>query len=260
MELKIIFQLFLAVLLGALIGFEREWKRKSAGLQTYSLVALGSCIFTIASFQFLNILSDEEINFDPTRIIQAVATGIGFIGAGVIFFRKDRVEGLTTAAGLWATAAIGVAVGANFYFLAFVSTFLALVVLAGFGFLERKIIDKKLNKNKTDISDFNPSSPTEIPKRSLDKTSKTRAHVFVFGIVQGVFFRAETQRKAWELGIFGWVRNTENRGVEMVFEGDKEKVEKIIDWARRGPPAARVEKTDVVWEEYKGEFKNFEIR
>jgi len=145
MEIQIIFQLFLATFLGALIGFEREWKRKRAGLQTYSLVALGSCLFTLIGFYFFSAWS-RGVDFNPLIIIQAVATGIGFIGAGVIFFREDRVEGLTTAAGLWTVAAIGVAIGAGFYFLAIVSAFLAILVLAGFGLLEEKVISKKLER------------------------------------------------------------------------------------------------------------------
>jgi len=147
MEIQIAFQLFLATFLGALIGFEREWKRKMAGLQTYSLVALGSCLFTLIAFQFFfGSFIDKDINFDPSTIILAVATGIGFIGAGVVFFRENRVEGLTTAAGLWTVAAIGVAVGAGFYFLAVVSTFLAILILAGLGLLEEKVINKKLER------------------------------------------------------------------------------------------------------------------
>ena len=141
MELQIIFQLLLAVFLGGLVGCERELKRKQAGLQTYSLVALGSCLFTKLAFEFFNnFLVKSGINFDPSRVIQAVAIGIGFIGAGVIFFRgADRIEGLTTAAGLWIVAAIGIAVGANFYFLAVFATFLTIGILAGLGLLEEKI-------------------------------------------------------------------------------------------------------------------------
>ncbi len=142
MDIQIIFQLFLATVLGILIGFERKWKRKSAGPQTYSLVALGSCLFTMITFQFFESFLSNGINFDPSRVIQAVATGVGFIGAGIIFFRDDRVEGLTTAAGLWAIAAIGVAVGAKFYFLAIISSFLTFLILAGLGFLEEKVFSK----------------------------------------------------------------------------------------------------------------------
>jgi putative Mg2+ transporter-C (MgtC) family protein len=130
MEIEIILQLLLATFLGALLGLEREYKRKEAGLQTYSLVALGTCLFTLVSSQF--------IGFNPALI----AVGVGFIGAGVIFHRENSTQGLTTAAGLWVVAAIGIAVGAKFYFLAVFTTFLAILIFAGFGLLEGKIFKK----------------------------------------------------------------------------------------------------------------------
>lgn len=139
MELQIICQLFLATFLGALIGLEREYKRKEAGLQTYSLVALGTCLFTLISFE----LTKVEVSFDSSGIIQAVAIGIGFIGAGVIFRQVSGIVGLTTAAGLWTTAAIGIAVGVKFYFLAIFTTFLTILILAGFGALEEKSFKRK---------------------------------------------------------------------------------------------------------------------
>jgi len=143
MEVEIICQLLLAIFLGALIGLEREYKGKEAGLQTYSLVALGSCLFTIISFKlFKFFLNNPEVSFDPARIIQAIAVGIGFIGAGVIFRQDSSVIGLTTAAGLWSTAAIGIAIGARFYLLASFVTFLSILILAGFGLLEEKFLRK----------------------------------------------------------------------------------------------------------------------
>jgi len=143
MELQIIGQLFLATFLGALLGLEREIKRKEAGLQTYSLVALGTCLFSIISFELFNFfLLKSRISFDPSRIIQAIAIGIGFIAAGVIFRQPSGTVGLTTAAGLWATAAIGIAVGAKLYFIAIFTTLLALLILAGFGELEEKIFKR----------------------------------------------------------------------------------------------------------------------
>jgi len=87
-----------------------------------------------------------------------------------------------------------------------------------------------------------------------------RAHVIVRGKVQGVFFRANTRRVALEAGITGWVRNLpDGRTVEMVLEGPREAVEKVVCWAMRGPPAARVEELSVRFEPYRGEFKGFEI-
>ena len=143
MEIEIISQLLLATFLGALIGLEREYKRKEAGLQTYSLVALGACLFTVISFALFNsFLAKTGISFDPSRVIQAIAIGIGFIGAGVIFRQSSGIAGLTTAAGLWTTAAIGIAVGTGLYFLAIFTALLSLLVLSGFGLLEEKIFKK----------------------------------------------------------------------------------------------------------------------
>jgi acylphosphatase len=90
--------------------------------------------------------------------------------------------------------------------------------------------------------------------------SKIRIHIFIEGRVQGVFFRHSTLIKAQEIGIFGFVRNLPGGLVEAVFEGEEEKVNKITEWAKRGPSSAKVEKFNVNLEEHKGEFKDFEIR
>lgn len=137
---QIAFQLLLAVGLGAFIGFEREFKRKRAGLQTYALVSLGACIFAIIAFQ----LVDYKLQtIDVSRIIQAIAIGIGFIGGGVIFQRPSKIEGLTTAAGLWVAGSIGLAVGIKFYFLAVLATFFTISILTGLGVIEEKFFKKK---------------------------------------------------------------------------------------------------------------------
>jgi putative Mg2+ transporter-C (MgtC) family protein len=134
METEIFCQLLLATFLGALIGLEREYKRKGAGLQTFSLVALGASLLTVITLQFGS--------FNPA-IIQAIAIGIGFIGAGVIFRQPSGTVGLTTAAGLWTTAAIGIATGTGLYFLAIFTTLLVLLVLSGLGLFEEKIFEKE---------------------------------------------------------------------------------------------------------------------
>ncbi len=134
------YQLFLVVFLGALIGLERESKKKAAGVQTYSLVALGSCFFTILSFEMVRVFfKNSDVIFDPLRAVQSVAIGIGFIGAGAIFSQKGKIVGLTTAAGLWVVAAIGMAVGVRLYFLSTVVTFLTLLIFSGLGWVELKI-------------------------------------------------------------------------------------------------------------------------
>jgi putative Mg2+ transporter-C (MgtC) family protein len=137
MENEVFFQLILAVVLGGLIGLERELKKKGAGIQTYSLVSLGSCLFSLIAFSLGNLKI-----IDPSSILVAIAVGMGFIGAGAIFRGETQVFGLTTAAGLWTVAAIGLAVGAKFYSLAIFSTVLVLIIFYFFGLLEEKFFKK----------------------------------------------------------------------------------------------------------------------
>ncbi len=144
MNLEALIQLVIAVLFGAVIGLEREFKGKEAGLQTYSLVSLGSCLLIMIGISILDIFSSTSgVSFDPLRLILAVATGIGFIGGGVIIHKEAKVEGITTAAGLWAAAAIGVAVGVKLYFIAFTALILSTVILIGFGELEKHIFNNR---------------------------------------------------------------------------------------------------------------------
>ena len=89
---------------------------------------------------------------------------------------------------------------------------------------------------------------------------RIRVHIIVSGRVHGVFFRAETQEKAQQLGVTGWVKNLSEDRVEAVFEGERAKVEQMVEWAKKGPSGAIVNDLDLSWEEYRGEFTNFEIR
>lgn len=89
---------------------------------------------------------------------------------------------------------------------------------------------------------------------------KVRAHVHIGGYVQGVFFRYHTQELAQRLGVSGWVRNLRDGRVEAVFEGEREQVEEMVKFCRRGPPGARVTDVDIKWEGYRGEFSEFEVR
>jgi len=89
---------------------------------------------------------------------------------------------------------------------------------------------------------------------------KVRVHLMISGLVQGVLFRSNTREIARELRLTGWVKNLLDGRVEAVFEGEKEKVLKIIEWAKRGPELAQIENIEIKWEEYKGEFDDFEIR
>ena len=130
MPMEFIFRVFVAALLGGIIGFEREYRAKEAGLRTHFLVAMGSALFMILSqFGFESQLGMPTISLDPSRIASQVVTGIGFIGAGTIIFQKHVIKGLTTAAGLWVTSAIGLTCGSGMYLLAVTATLLVLLCL-----------------------------------------------------------------------------------------------------------------------------------
>jgi putative Mg2+ transporter-C (MgtC) family protein len=118
-----ILRLVVAALLGGLVGLERERLEWAAGMRTHALVSLGSALFMVVSiFGFSDILNEQHVILDPSRVAAQVASGIGFIGAGTIIFRREVVKGLTTAASIWAVAAVGLAVGGGMV--------LALLVLA----------------------------------------------------------------------------------------------------------------------------------
>ena len=137
-ELDFILRIFIASLLGGAIGLEREYRDKAAGFRTHFLVALGSALFmVISAYGFEGVLANafnSPIRLDVSRIAAQVVTGIGFIGAGTIILQKNAVRGLTTAAGVWVTAAIGMACGGGMYVLAVVSTALVLIGLEAFNY------------------------------------------------------------------------------------------------------------------------------
>jgi len=135
LQLDLIWQLALAAVLGAAIGFEREWRNHIAGLRTHALVSVGAALFTMAgAYGFVDIVKGDQI--DPLRVAAQVASGIGFIGAGAIIRHGRSVRGVTTAASLWMSAAIGVATGAGLTLIASAAVVVTLVVLIGFRVLE----------------------------------------------------------------------------------------------------------------------------
>ena len=151
MEYEFILRIFTAAILGGLIGLEREWRAQEAGLRTHFLVALGSAVFMIVSaYGFSDVQMDGMTSrWDVSRVAAQVVSGIGFIGAGTIIFRKQEnmVSGLTTAAGLWVTAAIGLACGGGMYVLATASTILVLFGLEAFNYFLHKIDKKRDEKH-----------------------------------------------------------------------------------------------------------------
>lgn len=134
-----ILRIFIAGLLGGLIGFEREFRAKEAGVRTHFIVALGSALFMIISqYAFSG-------QFDHARVAAQVVSGIGFIGAGVIIFQKNVVRGITTAAGLWVAAAIGLACGAGMYALATAAMLMTIICLETMHFVTRNYGERILS-------------------------------------------------------------------------------------------------------------------
>src|SRR5436853_1149546 len=139
-EHQIILRLVVAAVLGSIVGIERERLNWVAGLRTHMLVCVGSALFMIVSFcGFADVLGQEHVGLDPSRIAAQVVSGIGFLGAGTIVLRSKVVRGLTTAASLWTVAAVGLAVGGGLYVAAATTTGLIVVILAGLKPLERRL-------------------------------------------------------------------------------------------------------------------------
>jgi putative Mg2+ transporter-C (MgtC) family protein len=135
---SIVIKLLLAILLGGIIGFDREYMNKAAGLRTLILICVGSCLFTIFSIVITN--------GTPDRTASNIVTGIGFLGAGVIFKEDNRVKGLTTAASIWVTAAIGMGIGGGYYWASVIGAACTLLTLNVLTFLEESI--DKINQTR----------------------------------------------------------------------------------------------------------------
>jgi putative Mg2+ transporter-C (MgtC) family protein len=141
-------ELGLALLLSAAVGLEREIRQKSAGLRTYTLVGVGAALFMLISkYGFTDVLEANRVVLDPSRVAAQIVSGIGFLGAGLIFVRRDSVRGLTTAAGIWVTAAIGSAAGAGLPVLAALTAGVYFLVALGF-----PVVTRRLPRSATAIS------------------------------------------------------------------------------------------------------------
>src|SRR6202171_6487500 len=141
-ELVIIVRVLGAVVIGALIGFERTFHGRPAGFRTHALVCVASSllmIVTVYQNEWMTAMPADAIRTDPTRMAQGIMTGIVFLGAGVIFKECLTVRGLPTAASIWVTAAIGILVGIGFWFAAIVGAVAALIVLALFRYIESQL-------------------------------------------------------------------------------------------------------------------------
>jgi len=127
--LEYLFRIFLAGVCGAIIGYERKNRGKGAGIRTHIIVAIASALMMVVSKYGFNDLSfGEDFRLDPSRVASQIVSGVGFLGAGMIFVQKQTVKGLTTAAGIWATSGIGMAIGSGMYMLGVMTSLLILVI------------------------------------------------------------------------------------------------------------------------------------
>jgi putative Mg2+ transporter-C (MgtC) family protein len=140
-EEAVAFRLVLAVALGAVIGLEREYRARPAGLRTHMLTALAAAVFTLITFELLHDArkADAPGPADPIRVIEAVTAGVAFLAAGAIIQARGQVQGLTTGAAMWLAGAVGVACGGGYYSIALMATALALAILTIMAWLERRI-------------------------------------------------------------------------------------------------------------------------
>ncbi|TXI32474.1 MAG: MgtC/SapB family protein [Niabella sp.] len=180
---EILIRLSIACLFGALIGLERERKNWTAGLRTHMMVCVGACLIMIVSaFGFSDILQTDHVTLDPSRIAAQVISGIGFIGAGtILFFRQGTVHGLTTAAGLWTVAAIGLATGGGMYFAAGATAIIAIIILWALHPLE-KMFAKKFKQRILKIVTSQHVNNTDLLKNLINNFN---LKIESFNIIKG---------------------------------------------------------------------------
>lgn len=194
MAMEFVFRLFVAGVMGALVGLDREYRAKEAGYRTHFLVSLGSALIMIISQHgFDGVLHEVGVGLDPSRVASQVVTGIGFIGAGTIILHKQTVRGLTTAAGIWATSGIGLTIGAGMYVLGISATVLTLIGLEVLSLLFKKVGMKSLSvefsTNNKDIIDsvaksFNSKDFHIVSYQMNEKTDSDLTTYYVSMVVK----------------------------------------------------------------------------
>ncbi|KMY49677.1 MgtC/SapB family protein [Peribacillus loiseleuriae] len=206
MDISFITSLSLSGLLGAIIGLEREFRSKEAGLRTHFLVAVGSTLIMLVSkYGFTDIIQNDNIVLDPSRIAAQVVSGIGFLGAGTIIIQKQFVRGLTTAAGIWATSGIGLTIGAGMYTIGISAT---IFVLIGLEILSRvfknslhHIFSVKLKSNSKasieTVIDWFESNNIEITSYDCSEYLEENKTLYSFEI-KGKLKREKDKRKIYK--------------------------------------------------------------
>ena len=154
-------RLALAAFLGALVGIEREWRDRPAGLKTHMLVCIASATFAIVSMEFITmpIFDDMNVRMDPLRLVEAITAGVAFLAAGFIIVSGGQVKGITTGAGMWLSSAIGLACGLGMWPIAVLATFMAVVVFLVIG---RLAVAMKIKNPEDETS--------EAPKKTASRS------------------------------------------------------------------------------------------
>ncbi len=213
MEWNLALRLLLAGMLGAVIGLDREYRAKEAGFRTHFLVSLGSALFMIISqYGFAEIVMANGANYDGARVAAQIVSGIGFLGAGTIIFHKQFIRGLTTAAGMWATAGIGMAIGGGMYFLGVAATILVLI-----GLEVLTLAFGKVGLSSISITFYTPDKSNlervveEIHNKKYHLVSYSSAEETIGGIL---VYRAEivmkTRGHREQNGLFVFIQALEN--------------------------------------------------
>lgn len=202
-EWNFILRLFAAGMLGGLIGLEREFRAKEAGLRTHFLVALGAALFMLISqYAFTG-------RFDASRVAAQVVSGIGFIGAGVIIFQKNVVRGVTTAAGLWVAAAIGLACGSGMYVIAIAATLMAVLCLETMHFITRHYGEKSVELT---ISPVSSAKLVEL----MNVMKQLGMDIHSFSLTDSVAqVRVQIRQKNVEKAISGFLESAKGLTVEI---------------------------------------------
>lgn len=143
--IDIILRLFIALMLGMIIGTERVWAHKTAGMRTYALVSMGSALFVVISNEMVKYYVGFS-GMNPLMIVSQIVVGIGFLGAGIIFNKDSKLVGLTTATGLWVSAGIGMASGLGLFNIAIIATILTLFIFVVLWYIEERIKKSKYFK------------------------------------------------------------------------------------------------------------------
>lgn len=156
-------RLLLATFLGAVIGFEREWRNRPAGLRTHILVCLAAATMAVLSIEITQIsfFQDDNIRVDPIRLIEAVTAGVAFLAAGLIIFAGGRIHGLTTGAGMWLAGSVGLACGLGFWPIALMTAFLGVVVLSLLRIFEKQLDLKDEQGYVPDAGDEDVKRPAQ---------------------------------------------------------------------------------------------------